>query len=144
MNSLERIQAALRREPLDRVPTFEWLIDRKVIDALTPGGASHAAFCARWTDAVCVDINYSAQKLPDGKIKDEWGMVKEYTTEAHSFPVDGPIKRMEDLEGYTPPRPGGAGTVCGAERRAYKIREGQSGHFAYERRLVAALPDDAF
>ena len=109
MNSLERMEAVLRRQPLDRVPTFEWLIDRKVMDALMPGGVSHAEFCAHWTDAVCVDINYTFAKLPDGKIKDEWGMVKEYTAEAHSFPVDGPIKCMEDLEKYTPPDPGAPG-----------------------------------
>ncbi len=104
MNSLERITAALRREPLDRVPTFEWLIDQKIIDVLMPG-ASFEEFSAARTDAVCVDINYTSEKLPDGKVKDEWGMIKEYTGEAHSFPVDGPIKSMADLEAYTPPDP---------------------------------------
>jgi uroporphyrinogen decarboxylase len=105
MNSLERVTAALKHEPLDKVPHFEWLIDKKVVDALMPGGHSFEEFSAAFTDAICVDIDYSIEKLPDGNIKDEWGMIKAYTEESHYFPIEGPIHNMEELEAYTPPNP---------------------------------------
>jgi uroporphyrinogen decarboxylase len=105
MNSLERVTAALKREALDKVPHFEWLIDKLVVNALMPGGHSFEEFSAAFTDAVCLDINYSSEDLGDGTFKDEWGMIKKYTKESHSFPVEGPIHNMEELEAYTPPDP---------------------------------------
>ncbi|MDR1574767.1 MAG: hypothetical protein LBS37_02070 [Treponema sp.] len=105
MNSLERVTAALKREPLDRIPHFEWLIDKVVVDALMPGGHTFEEFSVAFTDAVCVDIDYSVESLGDGTFKDEWGMIKKYTKEAHSFPIDGVIHNMKELEAYTPPDP---------------------------------------
>jgi hypothetical protein len=37
MNSEERILCVLQRKQPDRVPVFEWLIDKKVINGITPG-----------------------------------------------------------------------------------------------------------
>ncbi len=37
MNSTERVLTALKRKIPDRVPTFELVIDSKVIDAIIPG-----------------------------------------------------------------------------------------------------------
>ena len=105
MNSLERVTAALKREPLDKTPHFEWLIDKVVVDALMPGGHTFEEFSVAFTDAVCVDIDYRVEDLGDGSFKDEWGMIKKYTKEAHSFPIDGSIHNMEELEAYTPPDP---------------------------------------
>jgi len=105
MNSLERVTAAIKREPLDKVPHFEWLIDKTVVDALMPGGHKFEEFSAVYTDGVCVDINYTSENLGDGVFKDEWGMIKKYTKESHSFPIEGPIHNMEELEAYTPPDP---------------------------------------
>ncbi|MDR1252638.1 MAG: hypothetical protein LBK62_10825 [Treponema sp.] len=105
MNSLERVTAALKREALDKVPHFEWLIDKVMVDALMPGGHSFEEFSVAFTDAVCVDIDYSKEDLGDGTFRDEWGMLKKYTKESHSYPLDGPIHNMEELEAYTPPDP---------------------------------------
>jgi uroporphyrinogen decarboxylase len=90
---------------LDKVPHFEWGIDKLVINALMPGGHSFEEFSAVFTDAVCVDIDYALEDLGDGTVKDEWGMIKKYTKEHHSFPLEGPIHNMEELEAYTPPDP---------------------------------------
>ena len=105
MNSLELVTAAVKLEPLEKIPHFEWLIDKLVIDALMPGGHSFEEFSAAFTDAVCVDIDYTKENLPDGTFRDEWGMLKKYTQESHSFPLEGPIHNMEELEAYTPPDP---------------------------------------
>ncbi len=104
MNSLERIIAAIERKPLDKVPHFEWITDKKVMDALMPK-STFEEFCTTYTDAVCVDINYDITDLQNGMYKDEWGMIKTYTEESHSFPIDGAIHNMEELSAFIPPNP---------------------------------------
>ena len=37
LTSYERVMRALRREEPDRIPHFEWIIDRKVREAICPG-----------------------------------------------------------------------------------------------------------
>jgi hypothetical protein len=32
-------------------------------------------------------------------------MIKQYSGQSHSYPVDGPIRTMKDLENYVPPAP---------------------------------------
>jgi uroporphyrinogen decarboxylase len=105
MTSEERIIKTLRREPVDRVPTFEWLIDPKVREAIAPG-MSEAEFAYKMgLDALCVDLNYASVEIEPQVYQDEWGMVKKHTGQAHTFPVRGPIKTRRDLETYTPPDP---------------------------------------
>jgi uroporphyrinogen decarboxylase len=47
MTSEERVMRVLRREEPDRVPHFEWLIDRKVREALSPGCKDTNDFAVR-------------------------------------------------------------------------------------------------
>jgi len=104
MNSKERIIGALRREEIDRIPCFEWMIDQKVIDAIMPGGISYEEFSDRMDlDAMFIDIDYRKQPGPDGATVNEWGMVSKHTGEAHSFPIDGPIHNIDEFKTYTPP-----------------------------------------
>ena len=106
MNSKERIIGALKREQIDRIPCFEWLIDQKVIDALIPGGIGYAEFSDRMDlDAIFIDINYRKEDAPNGCTKNEWGIITKNTGEAHTFPVDGPIHNLEEFKAYTPPNP---------------------------------------
>lgn len=106
MNSEQRIIGALRREEIDRIPNFEWLIDQKVIDQIIPGGIDYAEFSDRMDlDAICVDIDYKCEKTNDGHTKNEWGIVSKNTGEAHTFPIDGPIHSVVDFRAYTPPDP---------------------------------------
>lgn len=116
MNSEERLIKALKREPVDRVPSFEWMIDQKVIDVLSPGD-NYAQFSDRFDlDAICVDVDYKSQKLSDGFTSNEWGIVSKNTGEAHTFPVDGPIKSRADFAAFTPPDPKAQGRFSSLEQ----------------------------
>jgi uroporphyrinogen decarboxylase len=107
----ERILRALRREVPDRVPHFEWLVDRRVRDALLPGNKGHNDFAVRMGhDAVLVDPLFRKTPLPgdagrDGRYLSEWGYVGQKTQEEHGIEVESPIKTMADFERYTPPDP---------------------------------------
>ena len=101
----ERIIRTLKREEVDRVPTFEWYIDREIIEALSPG-SNYEKFCYEMEiDAICVDVDFDKEILENGLIKDEWGMLKKDTGESHTYPVDGPVKTIRDAENYRPPDP---------------------------------------
>jgi len=105
LTSEERILRTLKREDVDRVPTFEWLIDKKVMNAIKPG-ITYEEFCYDYDqDAICIDCDYTSERIEDDKIRDEWGMIKKDSGQAHTFPIDGPIRTMKDLENYTPPDP---------------------------------------
>ena len=105
LTSEERILRTLRREDTDRVPTFEWLIDKKVMNAIKPG-ISYEEFCYEYgQDAICIDCDYKSERIKDDKIRDEWGMIKMESGQAHTFPLDGPIRTMRDLDNYNPPDP---------------------------------------
>ena len=105
MTSLERVVKTLKREPVDRVPCFEWLIDKGVIDSILPGANEEAFINEMGLDAICIDLDYKTEDLGNGMIRDEWGQIKTYTVEGHSFPVDGPIHDADELKAYTPPDP---------------------------------------
>lgn len=103
LTSRERIILTLQRKEPDRVPTFEWLIDKRVIETIAPGATYEEFVYKMGHDALCVDLNYRSEKIGNDLIRDEWGMIKKYSKESHSFPVDGPIKCMDDIASYTPP-----------------------------------------
>lgn len=105
MNSEERLIGALKREPVDRIPTFEWDIDKKVIQALCPGATKEEFIYQTGLDAICVDLDYQLEDLGDGLLRDEWGQIKKFTQEGHAYPVDGPIRDAADLRGYRAPDP---------------------------------------
>jgi uroporphyrinogen decarboxylase len=112
----ERIVRTLERKEADRVPTFEWYIDREVIEALSPG-SDYENFCYEMEiDAICVDVNFDKEILENGLIKDEWGMLKKDTGESHTYPIDGPIKTILDAESYLPPDPLRPGRYESVER----------------------------
>jgi uroporphyrinogen decarboxylase len=101
----ERLLRVLQRKDVDRVPTFEWYIDKKVIKALAPN-LDYEDFCyAMDIDAICVDCNFDKEFIGNGLIKDEWEMIKKDTGEAHTYPVDGPIRTLKDAQNYIPPDP---------------------------------------
>ena len=101
----DRILRVLEKKETDRVPTFEWYIDRKVIEALSPG-SDFEKFCYDMDiDAICVDCNFDKKFLNNGLIQDEWQMIKKDTGESHPYPVDGPIRTLKDAQQYIPPNP---------------------------------------
>ena len=111
----ERVLAVLRREEPDRIPHFEWAVDRKVREALCPG-CSYPEFVARmgW-DAVLAAPDFKKEQVSPNLWKNEWGIVRMYTGEESPFPVEGPIKTRADLERYVPPDPRAPGRYASIE-----------------------------
>lgn len=104
LTAVERIMRVLRREEPDRVPHFEWLVDRKVRDALCPGCKTHNEFAVRMGhDAVLADPSFKKQQVGPKRWRSEWGYVVEYTGEEHGVEVEFPIATMDDFERYAPP-----------------------------------------
>jgi uroporphyrinogen decarboxylase len=120
LNSYERVLTVLHCDEPDRVPIFELLIDPAVIEALLPG-ADYPDF----VEAMDIDVvvTNTPSKLYEEKVLDaeqrivvnEWGITRQYGAQIVSMPLDGPIKKPEDLDGYTPPDPY-------AERRYDELR----------------------
>lgn len=106
LTSEERIMRVLRREEPDRVPHFEWLIDRKVREALAPGCTDTNDFAVRMgLDAVLGDVKYRKEWVAPGRWRSEWGYVTQDTPEEHGIEVESPIGTMEDLARFKVPDP---------------------------------------
>jgi len=134
LTSAERIMRVLRREEPDRVPHFEWLVDRKVRDALCPGCKTYNEFAVRMGhDAVLADPNFKKEQIGPGLKRSEWGYVTQDTPEEHGIEVESPIKTMEDFERYTPPDPHASGRYVSIEET---IRE-----FGGEKAVIVHLND---
>jgi uroporphyrinogen decarboxylase len=116
MKSEERIMRVLQRLEPDRVPHFEWLVDRKVRQALFPDCKGEHDFAVKMGhDAVIVDLVYQNEQIGPNRWKSEWGYVAEKTAEAHAIEVESPIKTMSDLEGFSPPDPRALGRFDAVE-----------------------------
>jgi len=106
LTSAERVMRALRRQEPDRVPHFEWSIDRKVRQALCPGCSSENEFAVRMgLDAVLAAPTFRKEQVGPRRWRSEWGFVIEYTAEEHGVEVEFPIQSMADLERLRPPDP---------------------------------------
>jgi uroporphyrinogen decarboxylase len=117
MTSEERVLCALRREEPDRVPHFEWLVDRKVRAALCPDCRTHNEFAARMGhDAVLADPNFRKEPAGPGRWLSEWGYIIQDTDEEHGIEVESPIQTLDDLERYVPPDPHAPGRYASIEQ----------------------------
>lgn len=113
MNSRERLLTALVGKQPDRVPTWELAINEPVIrgilkeEARAIGDLNAYMVLAERLDldglTAFEAMNY--QKKKDGVIQDEWGITYKIGAQGEKFPLDGPIKSMQDLEDYSPPDP---------------------------------------
>jgi len=104
LTSVERIITVLKREEPDRVPHFEWLVDRNVRDALCPDCSSAHEFAVRiGHDALIVDITFQKTALGQERWLSEWGYITQDTDEEHGIEVDFPIKTLDDFDRYQPP-----------------------------------------
>lgn len=100
MTSEERVIRSLLRKDVDRVPTFEWIIDNHVIEKLAPGLHQIEFVHEMNLDAIVVDPNVKSVPLGEGAFQDEWGRISKYTEQSHSYPTGGTISMMSDLENY--------------------------------------------
>jgi len=105
MTSRDCVLAALRGERPPWIPTFEWLVDRRVRQALCPGGdALDFVEYARW-DAVVVYADDHPDTDGREQYVDEWGLTVQRMTEEYPVVVSHRFNSVEDLDGYTPPDP---------------------------------------
>jgi uroporphyrinogen decarboxylase len=111
MNSYQRVIAALERRQPDRVPYLESVIDERLMQALVPG-CSYFQF-NEWLGMDSVGQNRSSWSRDNveyidkekGLFRDKWGVIRAFGPESTPAPVEGPIKRPEDLKTYRPPDP---------------------------------------
>jgi len=103
MNSEQRMIAALRMEPVDRVPTMEWALAQNVIEAICPG-CDEASFVESMDlDGIVTFFTYENKWLDKRTFVDEWGVVKQVGIEETPMPIGGLIHNMSDLDRYEPP-----------------------------------------
>jgi uroporphyrinogen decarboxylase len=167
MQRKERFLAAISRQPVDRVPMFDFLFQEPMYAALIghkPGSynARDAVECALALehDAVWIPFGgfsgFQPQILSDKTYIDEWGTT--YQTDEAAWPIDAPIdypiKSRADLKKYQPPDPTLPGredeiiTALAVENGGIAITGGVGGPFStawnllgYER-IAISLYDD--
>ncbi len=69
MNSEERVINAIQRKQVDRVPTFEWSIDKKVINAICPGKSIEEFIYEMNIDGIVVELDYKKEEISPGVFK---------------------------------------------------------------------------
>lgn len=117
MTGEERILRVLDRKEPDRVPHFEWAIDRKVRAALAPGCISLNDFADRMgLDAVIAEPDWTRAPAGPGRWRTEWGYTVQESAEEHGIEVESPIRTMRDFERYVPPDPHAAGRYFHVEK----------------------------
>jgi len=103
MTSAERVMMVLRRGEPDRIPHFEWIIDKKVRHALCPGASTEEFTVRMGLDAMLTAPDFKTVQVAPNRFKNEWGIVVEKGEEQHSTVVQAAIQTMEDFEKYQAP-----------------------------------------
>ena len=110
MNSYERVVKVLNGEIPDRVPTFELLIDPRVIRGIV-GNDNYMDLCDELDIDVVISQTpsklYREEVLDEQKriVRNEWGIMRQYNNEVVSHPMPGPIHTLEDAMNYKAPDP---------------------------------------
>lgn len=123
MNGYERFMAAARGEQPDRVPVWELIINRPVIEGLYPDmftprqkrryeRGSQGSFLLQADfverddlDGITVFEDGRSEWLTDDTYRDEWGIVWQVPDTGIPYVVQHPIADESDLDDYTPPDP---------------------------------------
>lgn len=114
MTSRERMCKVLNHEIPDRVPTFEYAIDKKVVEGICPGGEFADVVEQLELDAITTwepsggGYDKSVKPRKPGEIfVDEWSVTREANTEMLPFPLEeeAPVKTLSDLKNLTIPDP---------------------------------------
>ena len=122
MTSAERVMRVLRREEPDRIPHFEWIIDRHVRDAICPGCTMEEFTVRMGLDAILTSPDFSKERLDENHTRNEWGVVLEYSAEEHGVAVGNPVKTLDDLRKYEPPDPHAPGRYDSLERTVARYK----------------------
>jgi uroporphyrinogen decarboxylase len=124
MNGHQRIIAALQRRQPDRVPTFEWFIDRKVTLALAGTEDILEAVETLDIDGVNIRADYVKKFTSDTDYVDEWGITRRITGESLAAAVDYPVPDITRQAEFRMPCPDTPGRFASLER-ALKRFEGK-------------------
>ncbi|MBI5383539.1 MAG: hypothetical protein HZA90_02500 [Verrucomicrobia bacterium] len=116
MTSAERVLRTLRREEPDRVPHFEWIIDRRVRDAICLGSTMEEFTVRMGLDAILTAPDYRREQVAPNRVRNEWGTILEYSAEEYAMPVSGPIQTPADLDRYQAPDPHAPGRFASLEK----------------------------
>ncbi len=122
MTSAERVMTALRREEPDRIPHFEWIIDKKVRHALCPGASTEEFTVRMGLDALLTAPDFRTEQVAPNRYRNEWGIVVERGEEQHSTVVQPVIQTLEDFESYRPPDPFAPGRFDSLKRLVAKYK----------------------
>ena len=122
MTSAERVMRVLRRQEPDRIPHFEWIIDRKVRQAICPGCTMEEFTVRMGLDAILTAPDIKKEQIGPKRYRNEWGVISEATAEEHTFPVEGPIKTLDDLRNYQPPDPHAPGRYDSLQKTVKKYK----------------------
>lgn len=104
MNGRERILAALKREEPDYLPTMEWVLHPKVMEAMYNCTDDLEFAQIAGLDGVAVSLNYKTTQLDSRHVLDEWGVTR-VTYDDYPNPVDFPIRDMADFKNLIVPDP---------------------------------------
>jgi uroporphyrinogen decarboxylase len=124
MTSTERVLAALRGEPVDRVPTMELYIDPKVINGIHPGMSYEDFVEAEDMDGVaCIAVVENMDEVEwvdrDASLyRDKWGALQQMVGDELLPLVQMParVETDADLDNYTPPDPAKSPALRDAKR----------------------------
>ena len=123
MTSEERVLCVLQRQVPDRVPHFEWLVDRRVREVLCPDITDFNEFAVQMgQDAVIADPIFKKERVGTNRWLSEWGYVSQDTNEEHSIEVESPIKTLADFEHFTPPDPHASWRFAAVEEAVQKYK----------------------
>lgn len=108
VNSKECVLAALRREIPERIPTFEWFIDRKVALELTGTDDPITVVDHLDLDAVNLRADYAKDFQSEDTFLDERGITKKLTGDVLAASIAHPISDISRQSEYTFPDPAAA------------------------------------
>lgn len=105
MNSRDRVIKAFKREIPDRVPHFELIIDKRILNKIIPG-INYFDFVDEYDiDGVTIKFDNKIIKIEDKIFKDERGLLLRETMEEYKIPVNTVIKNEADLKKFEFPDP---------------------------------------
>lgn len=122
MTSVERVMCVLRNQEPDRIPHFEWIIDHKVREAICPGSSLEEFTVRMDLDAILTGPDFKKEPVGPQRHRNEWGVIVEKSEEEHGFPVESPIRTLDDLRTYQPPDPHAPGRYDSLKRLVQRYK----------------------